>query len=135
MKWPALVVLLAVVLSACDPAETIYIKRANEQPVLCDAGEETTYEVLYPVTHPDNRSDVMYEERARFVVEPDGGALSTNPDRVSIDILEGSLESGRVPWFQFFVYCGDSEDAILITPKLTKEDLKHAGKDYWYVVE
>jgi len=135
MRWPALIVPLCVVLSGCDPTETIYIKRASGQPVQCETGEETMYEALYPVTHPDNRAEVLYEERARFTVDPDGGALSTNPDSIAIDILEGSIESGRVPWVQFYVYCGDSEDAILVTPKIKPEDLKHVGKDYFYVVE
>ena len=135
MKWPALVVLLCIVLSACDPAETIYIKRADGQPVRCETGEETRFEALYPVTHPENRNQVLYEERARFTVDSDGGALSTDPDGVAINILEGSIESGRVPWVQFFVYCGDSEDAILVTPKFTRENLKRQGKAYLYVVE
>jgi len=135
MRWHASLALLIVLLSACDPAETIYIERPNGQPVLCDGGKKTTYEVLYVVMHPDNREEVAYEERHRFTVNPQGGALSTSPDRVSADILAGSFEIGRVPWIQFYVYCGDSTDPFLVTPRITREDLKRVDKAYLYVVE
>jgi hypothetical protein len=93
------------------------------------------YEALFAVTYPDNRKEVMYEERARFTVQPEGGALSTSPESISVDVLAGSIETGRVPWIQFYIYCGDSKDAILVTPKITPKDLKREGKVYSYVVE
>lgn len=132
----ASLVLLSVLLSACDPAETIYIERPNGQPVLCEGGEKTTYDVLFVVTHPDNRAEVLYEEKVRFTVKPQGGALSTSPDRVSAGILSGSMDIGRVPWIQFHVYCGDSNDPFLVTPRITRKDLKKVGKAaYLYIVE
>lgn len=129
-------VMLSIVLAACDPAETIYIERPNGQPVLCEDGRKTTYEALFAVTHPDNRKELLYEERVRFTVKPQGDALSTSPDRVSIGILEGSMETGRVPWVQFYVYCGDSQDPFLVTPRITQKDVRKVGKaSYLYVVE
>jgi hypothetical protein len=123
MRRYASPVLLSIVLSACDPAETIYIERPNGQPVLCEDGRKTTYEALFAVTHPDNRDELLYEDRARFTAEPQGGALSTSPDRVSVGILAGSIETGRVPGVQFYVYCGDSRDPFLVTPRITQKDL------------
>jgi hypothetical protein len=136
MRSHASLVLLSVLLSACDPAETIYIERPNGQPVLCEGGKKTTYEVLFVVTHPDNRTEVLYEEKTRFTVEPQGGALSTSPDRVSADILSGSMDIGRVPWIQFYVYCGQSKDPFLVTPRIMRSDLRKIGNaTYLYVVE
>lgn len=136
MRRHASLVLLSIVLSACDPAETIYIERPNGQPVLCEDGRETVYEALFAVTHPDNRKEPLYEERVRLTVEPQGGALSTSPDRVSAGILAGSIESGRVPWIQIYVYCGDSRDPFLVTPRITQKDLRKVGNAaYLYVVE
>ena len=136
MRLYASLVLLSIVLSGCDPAETIYIEYPNGQPVLCEDGRETTYEVLFAVTHPDNRKELLYEERVRLTVETQGGSLSTSPDRVSAGMLAGSIESGRVPWVQFYGYCGDSKDPFLVTPKITQKDLRKVGKAaYLYVVE
>ena len=136
MRRYASLVMLSIVLLACDPAETIYIEHASGQPVLCEGGKETRYEALFAVTHPDNRKELLYEERVRLTVDPQGGALSTSPDRVSAGILEGSIESGRVPWVQFYVYCGDSKEPFLVTPKITQKDLRKVGKaTYLYVVE
>ena len=135
MKARTLLISLGFALAGCDLTETIYIERANGQPVLCEGDKDTSYEVAFAVTHPDNRKEVIYEERERLTVEANGGALSTNPDRVSADVLAGSIESGRVSWIQFHVYCGDSKNAILVTPKITAKDLKRVGRAYRYVVE
>jgi hypothetical protein len=136
MRWQTSLALLSVLLSGCDPAENIYLERPNGQPLLCENGAKTEYEVLFAVTNPDNRQEILYEERHRATVNPRGGALSTNPDRVSAGILAGSFESGRVPWIQFYVYCGDSKDPFLVTPRITRKDLKKVGKAaYLYVVE
>jgi hypothetical protein len=136
MRWQTSLALLSVLLSGCDPVETIYVERPNGQPLLCQNGEKTEYEVVFAVTKSNNRQEILYEERHRLTVDPRGGALSTNPDRVSAGILAGSFESGRVPWIQFYVYCGDSEDPFLVTPRITRKDLKRVGKAaYLYVVE
>ena len=134
MRWHAPFLILIVLLSACDPAETIYIERPNGQPVLCEGGKKTTAEVLFVVTHPDNRKEALYEVRHGFAIEPRGGSLSTNLDSVSAGILAGSIGSGRVPWIQFTVYCGDSTEPFLVTPKITRKDLKKIGEDYIYIV-
>ena len=129
-------VLLSIFLTACDPAETVYIERPDGQPVLCEDGRKTTYEALFAVTHPDNRKELLYEERVRLDVEPQGGALSTSPDRVSVGILAGSIEGGRVPWVQFYVYCGDSKDPFVVTPRITQKDLRKVDEaSYLYVIE
>ena len=136
MRRYASLIMLSIVLLACDPAEAIYIEYPNGQPVLCEDGRGTRYEVLFAVTHPDNRKELLYEERARLTVEPQGGALSASPDRVSAGILAGSIESGRVSWIQFYVYCGDSKDPFLVTPRITQKDLRKVGKAaYLYIVE
>ena len=136
MRRYASLVLLSMVLSACDPAETIYIEHPDGQPVLCEDGKKTTYEALFAVMHPDNRKELLYEERVRLTVEPQRGALSTSPDRVSVGVLLGSIESGRVPWVQFYVYCGNSEDPFHVTPRITQKDLRKVSKAaYLYVVE
>jgi len=126
--------LLGGLLSACDPAEIVYLERTGGEPLLCPGGETTQYEVVYPVTDPDDRNTILYEERNRFAVDPAGAALSTEPDRVSAGIIAGSLETGRVPWIQFTVTCGEAE-APLITTKIKLEDLKRVDGDYLYVVE
>ena len=136
MRRYVALVLLSIILSACDPAEIIYIERTDGQPVLCEDGRKTTYEALYAVTHPDNRKELLYEERIRLDVVPQGGALSTSPDRVSIGVLAGSIEGGRVPWVKFYVYCGDSKNPFLVTPRITRKDLRKVGKaTYLYVIE
>jgi hypothetical protein len=65
----------------------------------------------------------------------DGGALSTDPDRVSAGLIAGSLETGRVLWIRFTVTCGEAQAPLLATPKITREDLRKVGGDYLYVVE
>ena len=127
--------LLSGLLSACDPAEIVYLERTGGEALLCPGGETTQYEVVYPVTDPDDRSKILYEERNRFAVDPAGGALSTEPDRVSAGIIAGSLETGRVPWIQFTVTCGEAGAPLLATPKITREDLRKRDGDYLYVVE
>jgi hypothetical protein len=126
---------LIALLSGCDPAENIYVERLSGQPVLCEGGKQTSAGVWYVVTHPDKRDEPLYEERHRFTIEPRGGALSANPDSLSAGIIAGSIESGRVPWIQFTVYCGDSAEPLLVTPRITKKDLKKADDGYLYIVE
>lgn len=135
MRWRVPLLALIVPLAGCDPAENIYVERPDGQPVLCEGGQKTTAEVLYVVTHPDKRDEPLYEERHRFTIEPQGGAFSTNPDNLSAGIITGSIESGRVPWIRFTVFCGDSAEPFLVTPKITKKDLKKVGDGYLYVVE
>lgn len=128
--------ILSVLLAACDPVEVIYLEHPGEQPVRCEGGDRTTYEVLFPVTDPDHEQEILYEERHRSAVDPRGGALSTTPDRVSAAIVAGSLDSGRMPWIQFRIYCGDATDPLLVTPRITREDLKKMeNRHYLYVVE
>lgn len=124
-----------LLLAACDPVETIYVEHPGGAPVLCESGAATAYEVWYPVTDPDDRTKTMYEERHRFTVDPQGGALSTDPERVAADNLAGSIESGRVPWIRFAVSCGDDAAPFLVTPRITREDLERVDGDYRYVVE
>ena len=135
MRWHAPLLVPIVLLSACDPAETIYLEHSNGLPVLCEGGKKTTAEVLFVVTHPDDRKKALYEERHRFTIDTRGGPLSTNPDNVSAGIIRGSIESGRVPWIQFNVYCDDSTEPFLVTPKITRKDLKKVGEDYIYIVK
>jgi len=134
MKRCISLALLAVLLSACDPAEVVYLERAGGEPLLCPAGETTQYEVVHAVTDPDDRTRILYEERNRFTVDPVGGALSTDPDRVSAAIIAGSLETGRVPWIQFTVTCGEAATPLLNTRKITRDDLQKVDGDYRYVV-
>lgn len=135
MKSRAVFVVSGLLLAACDPAETIYLAHPDGAPVLCETGAKTTYEVWYPVTDPDDRTKTLYEERNRFTVDPDGGPLSTDPDRVAAGILRGSLESGRVPWIRFAVACGDDAAPFLVTPKITRDDLRKVDGEFLYVVE
>jgi len=135
MRLRALMAVPGLLLAACDPVETIYVAHADGAPVLCETGAGTTYEVWYPVTDPDDRTKILYEERSRFTVDPDGGALSTDPDRVAADILAGSIESGRVPWIRFTVACGDDAVPFLITPRITREDMEKVDGAFRYVVE
>ena len=135
MQWYISLAILGSLLSACDPAEVVYLTHSGGEPVLCPGGETTRYEVVHAVTDPDNRNEILYEERNRFTVDPMGGALSTDPDRVSAAIIAGSLDSGRVPWIQFIVTCGDTAAHLLTTPKITREDLKKLDEVYLYVVE
>jgi len=127
--------LLAGLLAACDPAEVVYLEHPGGAPVLCPEGETTRYEVVHAVTDPDDRNKILYEERGHFTVDPAGGALSTDPDRVSAGLIAGSLETGRVPWIQFTVTCGEAEAPLLTTRKITRDDLKRVDGDYLYVVE
>lgn len=135
MRARALLAVPGLILAACDPVETVYLAHPDGAPVLCEAGAATTGEVWYPVTDPDDRTKILYEERHRFAVDPQGGALSTDPDRVAADILAGSIESGRVPWLRFAVTCGDDAAPFLVTPKITREDLRKVDGGYLYVVE
>lgn len=98
-------------------------------------GETTQYEVVHAVTDPDERTRILYEERGRFTLDPQGGALSTDPDRVSAGLIAGSLETGRAPWIRFTVTCGKAGASLLATPKITREDLRKVDGDYLYVVE
>lgn len=127
--------LLVGLLSACDPMEIVYLERAGGEALLCPGGETTRCEVVYPVTDPDDRTRILYEERSRFILDPEGGPLSTDPDRVSAGLIAGSLESGRVPWIQFTVTCGEAGAPLVTTPKITREDLRKVDGEYFYVVE
>lgn len=135
MKHYVLLALLAGLLSACDPAEIVYLERAGGEPLLCPGGETTQYEVVHAVADPDDRTRILYKERGRFTVDPEGGALSTDPDRVSAGLIAGSLETGRVPWIRFTVTCGEAEAPLVTTPKIKREDLRKLDGDYRYVVE
>lgn len=135
MKSRALLAVLGPFLAACDPVETIYLAHPDGAPILCPEGATTQYEVVHAVTDPDDRTKILYEERGRFTVDPEGGPLSTDPDRVAADILAGSIESGRVPWIQFSIACGDDAAPLLTTPKITRGDLKKVDGSYLYIVE
>jgi len=135
MKSRAVLAIPVLLLAACDPAETVYLAHPGGAPVLCPDDAKTTYEVWYPVTDPDDRTKILYEERHRFTVDPEGGPLSTDPDRVAADILAGSIESGRVPWLRFSIACGDDAAPFLTTPRITREDLERVDRSYLYVVE
>lgn len=125
----------ALLLAACDPAEVVYLAHPGGAPVLCPDGATTRYEVVHAVTDPDDRTKILYEERNRFTVDPEGGALSTDPDRVSAGILAGSIESGRVPWLRFTVTCGDDAAPWLVTPRIRREDLQPVDGEFRFVVE
>jgi len=127
MKSRGLFVVSGLLLAACDPVKTVYLAHPD--------GAATTYEVWYPVTDPDDRTKILYEERHRFTVDPQGGALSTDPDRVAADILAGSIESGRVPWLRFAVTCGDDAAPFLVTPRISRKDLERVDGGYLYEVE
>jgi len=135
MKLRALLAVAGLFLAACDPTETVYLAYPDGTRVECEFGAATTYEVWYPVTDPDDRTKILYEERHRFTADPQGGALSTDPDRVAADILAGSIESGRVPWIRFAVTCGDDAAPFLITPRITRDDMQKVGGSYLYIVE
>lgn len=72
MRWQTSLALLSVLLSGCDPVENIYVERPNGQPLLCENGQKTEYEVLFAVTNPNNRQEILYEERHRVTVNPRG---------------------------------------------------------------
>ena len=127
--------LLIIFLTSCDPVDTIYIEKTDGKPVRCNNAANTRYEVAYPVMHPENKHKQMYRVRARFTLDPKGGSLSTSPARVSADILAGSMRTGRVPWIQFRIFCGESLKPYLVTPEITYKDLRKAGKSrYLYYV-
>lgn len=54
---------------------------------------------------------------------------------MSVGIIAGSLETGRVPWIRFTVTCGETDAPLLVTPRITREDLRKLDGDYLYVVE
>ena len=54
---------------------------------------------------------------------------------MSAGLIAGSLETGRVPWIQFTVTCGETEAPLLAMPKITREDLRKVDRDYLYIVE
>lgn len=135
MKFRALLTVPGLLLAACDPAETVYLAHPGGAPLLCPGGAATHYEVDYPATDPGDRTKILYEERNRFTVDPDGGPLSTDPDRIAAGVLVGSIESGRVPWIRFAVACGDEAAPFLITPRITREDLEQVDGNFRYVVE
>lgn len=54
---------------------------------------------------------------------------------MSAGLIAGSLETGRVPWIQFTVTCGEAGAPLLTTPKITLQDLRKVDGDYLYVVE
>jgi hypothetical protein len=128
--------LSTLLLSACDFTEAVEVVRPDGQPVLCAGGEQTSFEVAFLVLkHPYEKQEVAYEEKSRRLVVKPQSALSTNPDLVMASVLRGSLSSGRVPWVQFYVYCGSSMTPFLVTPKLTTKELRKDGNAYYYVVE
>jgi len=123
----------AALLSACDLGEAVYIVRPDGQPVLCTGGEETRYEATYAVLRdPYEKQEVAYEEKYRSTIKRQQDA---NASHVFVSLLRGSLESGRVPWVQFRVYCGNSAEPFLVTRKLAVKDLSRDGNAYRYVVE
>jgi len=127
---------LTVVLSSCDLGEAVYLVRPDGQPVLCTRGDETRYEAAYTVLrHPYEKQEVAYEDKYRATVKRQKDPASTNPGYVFVSLLRGSLESGRVPWVQFNLYCGDSSEPFLATRKLTVKDLEKDGNAYRYVVK
>lgn len=123
-------------LAACDPAETVYLEHPDGAPVLCPGGAATQFEFVFPVTDHNDPDKILYEVRDSAAADPDGGPFSTDPDRVSVGLVGGSIESGIVPWIQFTVTCGDEPAPWLVTPQITREDLEKVDdRDFRYVVE
>ena len=90
---------------------------------------------VFPVVDHDDPGRVLYEERDSATADPDGGPFSTDPDRVGVGLVGGSIESGSVPWIRFTVTCGDDPAPWLMTPRITREDLEKVDGDFRYVVE
>ena len=129
------IAMLAALLAACDPAETVTLEHPGGAPVLCPEGAETKFAYVFPVVDPDEPDRVLYEERGRATVDASGNPFSTDPDRVGVGIIAGSIEGGRVPWLRFTVTCGDDAAPWLVTPRIRREDLEKVDGDYRYVVE
>ena len=103
-------------------------KSIRTEGIVCAKGQAAVNQY----TDPDR---ILYEERDSATVDASGNPFSTDPDRVGVGIIAGSIESGRVPWLQFTVTCGDEAAPWLVTPQITREDLEKMNGDYRYVVE
>ena len=125
-----LAVLLLCSLTGCDLGETVELRRPDLSPVLCPVAERTRFTATFLTrgsTEPDQYSSV---------VEPKGGALSTRPPYPAVGILAGSVESGRLEWIQFQIFCGDATKPYLVTPTITPRDLVKAGeRTFRYIVD
>ncbi len=135
MTRSIILAVLGVLLAACDPPEDVYLAHPDGAPVLCPGGAETQFEYVFPVADHNDPDRILYEERDSATVDASGNPFSTDPDRVGVGIIAGSIESGRVPWLQFTVTCGDEAAPWLVTPQITREDLEKMNGDYRYVVE
>jgi len=112
--------LASALLCGCDAVEYVSLVRADGKPFLCADGQQTSYDVTFPVgEHAARRSQ-------RMVV--------ANVDGVSAGVLRGSLSGGRIAWVQFDVYCGNVGRPFLVTPRITAGDLALREGGYVYVV-
>jgi hypothetical protein len=92
--------------------------------------------VISAVRHPSDPEKDAYQEENTFIVDPSAGWPSTNLDRIKVTDIAGSLESGRIRWVQFHVYCGQSKEPFLVTRKLTARDfVKQDRRNFYYFVK
>jgi hypothetical protein len=127
--------LAGLLLAACDPVEVVYLEHPDGAPVLCPEGAETEFAYVFPVVDHDDPTRVLYEVRDSATVDASGNPFSTDPDRVAVGLVGGSIEGGVVPWLQFTVTCGDDAAPWLVTPRIRREDLEKVDGDFRYVVE
>lgn len=113
---------LAALLSACDPAVTVHLVRKDREPMSCEGGAEMTYNFRIRYRDGDQYEHVF--EVDKEIGHPTAG------------MLPGSIER-TVAWIQFEVYCGDSQDPVLVTPRinLPKGLEKKDDWNYYYYVD
>jgi hypothetical protein len=118
-----------VLVTGCDPAEVIELRNPDLSPVLCPAGERTSYTVSFKTSGS--------EEVARHstFVDTSQNAFSTRPPYPLAGIVAGSVETGRLVWIQFDVFCGKPPAPLLSTPRITPEQLiKKDERLYYYIL-
>lgn len=112
--------------SGCyDEGERLVVMRPDGSPFLCSDNEETRWIFEAPVVVDGERAYVVRDE----------GKAKKGEKYVAENVLSGSMEAGRVPWVQFSIYCGNSEEAFYVTPKLDLNDfVKKGDSKYIYFI-
>jgi hypothetical protein len=113
---------VAVLLSACEPAEVIELRRPDDSPVLCPEGERTSFTVSFLT-----RGSGEVARHLTFV-DATQDAFSTRPAFPLAGILAGSVENGRLEWIQFDIFCGKARRPFVSTPRIEAEDLIRRGE-------
>jgi hypothetical protein len=100
---------ITAVVFGCDPAQLLWVKKADDG-LFCEKRENTRYTVT--VQWKDGESETY---------------TCRDCDEVKAGLVPGWED--RMQWIQYSIYCADSAEPLVVTPRLTPDDF--VQNDEW----